>query len=483
MIFQEALDYVWGLVNYETRPPETREPYTLDRFRVFLARLGNPHEGLAAVHVAGSKGKGSTAAMIEAVLRAAGYRVGFYTSPHLHDPRERIRLDGRMIPEEEFIALVERFRPIADALGNVTTFEFLTAMGFVYFVEQGVDLAVIEVGLGGRLDATNVIHPLVSVITPISLEHTQILGATIEEIAAEKGGIIKPGVPFVSAPQPPAAVEVLGRIAHERAAPWTRVGLDWTWERTGLTLDEQTFAVEEHPCGRPSGNGTSDMAHSEAVCGELPFAVPYTDLRIPLLGTHQLVNATTAIAALETLKARGFPTSVAALRRGLAAVRWPARIEILSRAPLVVVDGAHNDASAKALVETLLELRAAGLIHWRRLHLVFGIMRDKDPAAVLAPLLVGDSVGGALQVTDLALAQAHHPRALPADELEGRLLRLAFPLPPICSYPTVEAALRSILPELTADDALVVTGSLFIAAEGRAAWRSQALPAEEAVEG
>lgn len=462
MTFQEALDYVWSLVNFETRPPETREPYTLDRFREFLRRLENPHERFATIHIAGSKGKGSTSAVIEAVLRAAGYRVGFYTSPHLHTPLERIRILGRMIPEEEFIALVERLRPTADAIGDVTTFEFLTAMSFLYFAEQGVDIAVVEVGLGGRLDATNVVHPRVSVITPLSLEHTRVLGSSIEEIAAEKGGIIKPGVPLVSAPQPLVALEVLARIAAERGAPTALVGLNWTWTHRALALDGQHFDVEFHPVSAaPPGAGPGASIWGEAYTS-VESGFRYADLFVPLFGPHQIINATTAVAAVEMLKRHGFPTSEVALRRGLAAVVWPARVEILSRHPLVISDGAHSDASALALTKTLLELRDAGLLDWRRLWLIFGALLDKNLAAVMAPLLP--------LADELILTSADHPRALSPDELAQRLAAADLPTPPIHFAATVEEALALAWSQLGADDAVVMTGSLSVAAEGRMAW-------------
>jgi len=465
MTFQEALDYVWSLVNFETRPPETREPYSLDRFRGFVRRLDNPHERFASVHIAGSKGKGSTSSMIEAVLRAAGYRVGFYSSPHLHTPRERIRIDGRMISEEDFIVLVERLRPVADAIGDVTTFEFLTAMSFVYFAEQDVEIAVVEVGLGGRLDATNVVQPLVSVITPLSLEHTRVLGSTIEEIAAEKGGIIKPGVPLVSAPQPLTALEVLARLAAERGAPTALVGLNWTSTRTALTLDGQHFDVEFRPRRGPPPGGRRGAATWGEACAMVPFGYRSTDLCIPLLGAHQIVNATTALAALELLQRRGFLTDEAALRRGLATVTWPARVEVLNRRPLVVADGAHSDASALALAETLRELRAAGLVAWQRLWLIFGALIDKNLAAVIGPLLP--------LADELILTSARHPRALSPDELTRRLSAADLTVPPVHLAATVEEALALAWSQLRPDDAVIMTGSLSVAAEGRMAWRER----------
>ncbi|MGB0389696.1 MAG: bifunctional folylpolyglutamate synthase/dihydrofolate synthase, partial [Ardenticatenaceae bacterium] len=202
-----------------------------------MARLGNPQERLHVVHVAGTKGKGSTSAMIERVLRAAGYRTGLYTSPHLHDPRERLRVDGQPISEESFIGQVQRLRQHINEMGEVTTFEALTAMAFVWFVESEVDVVVLEVGLGGRLDATNLVTPLVSVITPLALEHTAVLGDTMQEIAAEKGGIIKEGVPVVSANQPKEALAVLQQLAQERNAPLIVASEHWESVRSHISRD------------------------------------------------------------------------------------------------------------------------------------------------------------------------------------------------------------------------------------------------------
>ncbi len=457
MTYQAALDYVWGLVNYETVPPERRSPYRLDRMRAFLERLGNPQNAVPAVHIAGSKGKGSTAAMVEIVLRAAGYRTGLYTSPHLHSPRERIRVGGRMISREAFVELVERLRPVAESFEGLTTFEFLTAMAFVHFAEQGVEVAVVEVGLGGRLDATNLIErPAVTVITPISLEHTTILGNTLAQIAAEKGGIIKPGVPLVSAPQEPEALAVLAEIAAERGAPATLVGHSWVGERTAFSLDGQVFTVTYQPCG-PMEGGRAVWGQA---CGAYQFGFQLPDLAIPLLGKHQVVNATTAVAALHLLREQGYLWSEEALRRGLAHVVWPARVEVVSSRPLVVVDGAHNDTSARALAATLLELAHAGHAAWDRLWLVAGMLRDKDAVAVLEPLMP--------LAAGLVVTQAHHPRAKPTNELTASLQPLLARCPAVVvEEPEVERAVARALAWAGPDGAVVVCGSLFVAAEAR----------------
>ncbi|HXF69451.1 MAG TPA: Mur ligase family protein, partial [Thermoflexus sp.] len=214
-----ALSSLFGRANFETRRPRTPEAFRLDPIRRLLERLGNPHHRYAVVHIAGTKGKGSTAAMAEAILRAAGYRTGLYTSPHLHTLRERIRIHGELLSRAAVVDLFERLRPMIEADPELTVFDILTAMGFLAFAESGVEIAVVEVGLGGRLDSTNVVSPNVSLITSLSLDHTEVLGPTLAHIAFEKAGILKPGVPAITAPQAEEAMAVLRQVAAERGTP------------------------------------------------------------------------------------------------------------------------------------------------------------------------------------------------------------------------------------------------------------------------
>lgn len=436
MEYQDALDFIWGLVNFETTPPATRDPYKLDRMVALMARLGDPQARLRAVHVAGTKGKGSTAAMLERVLRAAGHRTGLYTSPHLHDPRERLRIMGEPIPKEEFVALVARLRPLIEEFQTVTTFEALTAMAFLWFAEVGVEVGVIEVGLGGRLDATNLLTPLMSVITPLALEHTAVLGNSIEEIASEKGGIIKPGVPVLTAAQVPEALAVLRQIATERGSALTVVPERWQGQRTQVSLDGQKFDLWETP---PDESPT----------------LRYPALPLGLLGGHQVANATVAVAALHLLREQGVGWDEAALREGLASVTWPARVEVLRRAPFVIADGAHTAESAQALVATLRELLPGG---WGRSTLILGISADKELGTLweaLEPL-----------AERLILTRSRHPRAMePAvlaahPALAGRALE---------TTPDIPEALVMALHEAAPNDLIVVTGSLFVAAAAREA--------------
>ena len=481
MTYQEALDYIWSLVNFETKPPEQREPYKLDRMIALMARLGNPQEGLRVVHVAGTKGKGSTSAMIERVLRAAGYRTGLYTSPHLHDPRERLRMNGQPISQDAFMALVERLRSHFEVAGEATTFEALTAMAFVWFAESKVDMVVLEVGLGGRLDATNLVTPLVSVITPLALEHTAVLGNTIEEIAAEKGGIIKEGVPVVSADQPPEALAVLRQMAAERHAPFMVASERWQAVRRDISLDGQTFDAEMiFATGRTnipacsgdvasdrtsipgySGDVASDRTSIAAYSGDVTTdrtaacsaEVLYKDLCLSLLGRHQIANASVAIATLQLLREQGVMWQESALREGLAQVMWPARVEVLQRKPLVIADGAHTHASAAALIRTINDIMANG---WSRSMLILGISSNKDFAALLNAFEpIADFI---------ILTRARHPRAADPVKLAAHP---ALATRQVQIVPKIADAMQMALAEAGPNDLIVATGSLFVAAEAR----------------
>jgi dihydrofolate synthase/folylpolyglutamate synthase len=363
MNYSATIAYLHSLTDYEKTRIERYTPETLDLLRVeqLLAALGDPHARFPAVHIAGTKGKGSTAALVESCLRAAGYRTGFYTSPHLHTFRERIQVAGHKITREEVVALVEKVRPLIERIPGVTTFEAITAIGFLYFARSDVDVAVVEVGLGGRLDATNVLMPEVSAITSLSLDHTYLLGDTLAEIAYEKAGIIKSGIPAISAPQRAEAIKVLETVCRERHAPLTEVGRDWDYDPGPADFDGQVFTV------RFLGDEGSELD------GEY---------WMPLLGRHQLENGASAIAALHALRQRGFRIPNEAVHEGLRDVRWPGRLEILGHEPLVVVDCAHNPYSARVLRRALEEWFPG-----QRWVLIFGASADKDIAGMLEALL------------------------------------------------------------------------------------------------
>ncbi len=431
MNYQQTLDYIYSFANFETRPAtqQRRADYTLDRMQALLARLENPQDRYPTVHIAGTKGKGSTAAMLASILTAAGYRTGLYTSPHLHTYRERICVDGRLITEEEVITWIEQRRDLLERFEGLTTFEVTTAMAFDTFASEGVDVAVIEVGLGGRLDSTNVIIPALSVITSISLDHTAILGDTIAEIACEKAGILKPGVPAVIAPQPGDAMAVIRRVAGELRAPLTLVGRDWQGTLLTMRPDGQTIQIE---------GPTQSIAR----------------LWMPLLGRHEVVNATAAIAAASELGRRSFVIDTAAVAHGLALVRWPGRTEVLSRRPWIMVDGAHNGASARCLLDTVIDLWGR-----RRITLLFGASVDKRIDDMLEVLLPA--------ANRVILTRARHPRAAPSALLEERVHRRGCQVEMV---PAVADALALAAESTTEGELILVTGSLFVVAEARMAW-------------
>jgi dihydrofolate synthase/folylpolyglutamate synthase len=435
MNYRETIAYLYSLTDYEKIRVEryTPETYDLSRVERLLAAMGNPHTRFPAVHIAGTKGKGSAAAMCEACLRAAGYRTGFYTSPHLHTFRERIQVAGRKIAREEVIALVEEARPLIERTPDVTYFEAITAMGFLHFARSEVDVAVVEVGLGGRLDATNVLTPEVCVITSLSLEHMVLLGDTLAEIAHEKAGIIKPGIPAVSAPQRAEAIKVLEAVSQQRGASLTEVGRDWDYEPGPADLDGQAFTA------RRIAGGSSELD------GEY---------WIPLLGRHQLENATSVIAALGILRQRGFRVPVEAMRKGLRTVRWPGRLEILGREPLVVGDGAHNPYSAQVLRQALEEWFPG-----QRWVLIFGASADKDVAGMLRVLLpISDYV---------IVTRSDHPRAAAPVELADVVASVGGGAEVSVN---VRKSIRRGLAMMDPGGGLLATGSLHLVADVREEW-------------
>ncbi|MFO7917970.1 MAG: folylpolyglutamate synthase/dihydrofolate synthase family protein [Anaerolineae bacterium] len=442
LTYREALKKIFERMNFERgkRPPYAARTWRLSRVEALLADLGNPHHAFDSVHIAGTKGKGSTTAMIESILRQAGYHTGMYTSPHLHTFRERIRLDGELIPEEDVIAGMERMTPILDNRPEVTVFEIITALAFWYYAQEEIEIGVIEVGLGGRLDATNVLSPLVSIITSISKDHVKVLGDTLEAIAGEKAGIIKEGTPVVTAPQRPEAMGVIEAVCEERNAPLVVVGRDWRWRSLGMEDTGQRMHIYH-------------AGHEERP--------EYERLKIPLLGPYQLENACNAVAAVELLKEKSWDIDQEAVRRGLADVCWPGRMEILGEKPLLIVDGAHNRYSAERLLEAVTSFAS-----YRKLHLIFGAGKTHLPQklfAVLAP--VSDNV---------YVTQAQHPHATSSQTLQEMARDLG---QEVAATETVEEALDRALQEANASDLVLATGSLFVVAEARRAWaKRQGLP-------
>jgi len=425
MNYPTAIDFLLGRTDYERWPGYTyANRFDLRRMEDLLDRLGSPHHGARSVHIAGSKGKGSTAAMIAAALQAAGHTTGLYTSPHLVTLRERIRVDGAPILKGELAHMVARLRPHADEVdregtyGELSTFELLTASAFLHFQQKGVAFQVLETGLGGRLDATNVVIPEVSVITSISLDHTEVLGNTPAQIAVEKAGIIKPGVPLVSSPQLEEVSKVLKDACVEKRATLIQVGSDVSWEKTGSDLSGQSLVVR----GR---SGTYRLT-------------------IPLLGGYQLQNAAAAVAALETLG-----ISKESIEAGLARTRWPGRLQILARRPLLVVDGAHSVDSANKLREALGEY-----FHFDRLILIIGTSADKNTSGIVDQLA---------PVADRVIAtRSRHPRASAPEAVAGEFARNGRRAE---VAQTVAAAIARAREMARKHDLICATGSLFLVGE------------------
>lgn len=450
MNYKDALAYLYSLSDFERGGPFTHDrEQNLPREARLLAAVGNPQQRYSSTLIAGTKGKGSTAAYIERVLREAGLRTGLYTQPDLHTFRERMRVNGRLISEAEVAELVAELRAAVEQIerlhevGSYITYEVATALALLYFARQHVDHAVLEVGLGGRLDATNVTQPLVSVIASISYDHTQILGNTLTAIATEKAGIIKTGGIVVTSAQSPAALLAIVRVARERGARQVRVGSmagDPAQAEVGagrLPPLSYRYALEER---------TVEMQRFTVYA---PGQV-YGGLEIPLAGQYQLENATLALATLETLREKGVTWNEDALRRGLRNVFWPARMEVVGHDPTIVVDGAHNTDSMQKLLLALQDL-----FDWHRLFVVLGVARDKDLPGIVQALSGIDTV---------ILTRMANPRAASIEQLQALFAQFA-PAVQVYTAETSDAAMDLAVDSAGSADLICATGSLYLAAE------------------
>jgi len=442
--YYQALDYLYSFVDYSLKKASelAKADFNLGRMLALMAALGSPEQEYPILHVAGTKGKGSTSALMASALQAAGYRTGLYISPHLQDFVERIQVNGKPVSHAGLVELVEEIKPVVARIPKLTTFEITTALGFLHFARQKVGAAVIEVGLGGRLDATNVVTPRVSVITSLSYDHMAVLGNTLTAIAGEKAGIIKEGVPVVSSLQKDEALAVLERVAKERHAPLTLVGRGITFESGKHSLGGQFFSIVNTlrvRCRKSKIPSGDDVVNPVI-------------LRIPLLGEHQVVNAATAYAAL---KASGLGISDEAIQKGFAAVSWPCRFEIVRREPPVVIDSAHNADSARRLRQALDDYFPGWPVIW-----IFAILEDKDAAGMLTEL--------APRLTQVIATQADHPRALEVEKIVVLAQQAGIPVEAVKSP---SAALARAL-ELASDHAIVLSaGSVAFAGEVKTAWQ------------
>jgi dihydrofolate synthase/folylpolyglutamate synthase len=398
------------------------EIYKLERMEQALERIGNPHLRLEVVHIAGTKGKGSVAAMLEACLRTAGYRTGLYTKPHLVHLSERTRINGAEMPAAQMLDYIERLRLIYDRAGlALTFFEFTVALMFLYFAEAAVDVAVVETGLGGRLDSTNVVHPRLCVITPIGFDHVEYLGYTLRSIAGEKGGIIKPGIPVVIGAREPQARTTLIDLAGQRRSPVMLIDRDFTY-------------------------GSHAPAHRLDYTG---LGVTMSGVELGVAGRFQHENAAIAIAALDALRGLGWRIEEPEIRRGLADLYWPGRFDVVRRRPLVVLDCAHNELSIQALLETIsLELGPQA-----KPRLVFGCLSDKDwprMAQLLGP-----------RVRDVTLTRVKPKRPLDPE----RLVEHFAPYVPTRVIREPLAAIEQVMAEARDEDFVLVSGSVYLVGE------------------
>jgi dihydrofolate synthase/folylpolyglutamate synthase len=417
--YQQSLDYLYGLEKFGMI-------FGLTQVERILKAIGDPHRDVQAIHVGGTNGKGSTAAMIASILQKEGYRVGLYTSPHLIRFTERIKVNGKEIEKEEVAALSgwmrERIEE-ADIPSPFTFFDFTTAMAFYYFNQKMVDLAILEVGLGGRLDSTNVVDPLLSIITNISKDHEAYLGNSILKIAKEKAGIIKKGRPLITAATQPQVLRLFSKICREKGSPYFRVGKEFRY----VSTEDGGF-------------------HYEGLQRKL------WGLHLNLRGSHQIINATTALGALEALEDLGYRVSIDAMVAGLKEVDWPGRLEMVVSSPQVILDGAHNPAGARVLKEFLEKE-----FQYQHLILLIGVMKDKDIESILHLLTpLADHIILTKPNNDRAAAPATLKKALGKDGKRAEIIE------------NLEEAIERGLSITGQEDLLCITGSLYTVGEARA---------------
>lgn len=422
--YQDAMDWIYSFLDSEKKLPKNPTEFNLPRVKAMLELLGNPQLRYPAVIVAGTKGKGSTCAFLESIIRQSGLKVGFFSSPHLHSYRERMQINREPISQSQLVDLINQVRPLLEPLdpevGAPTTYEIGVVLGLYYFATQAIELAVLEIGLGGRYDAINTANPVLSVIASISYDHTAILGDTLAKIAYEKAGIIKQHVPVISTVQQAEAAEVIAQVAAEQAAPLFIAGM--------AGLQEQ----------------------ASGVIAEYPLVI--VPEQLGLKGDFQMQNAQLATSAALLLRELGFPISDDAIRQGLATTQWPARFEQIANEPLTLVDGAHNGDSARVLLQALKQNYPN-----RPLTLVLGTSSDKDIQAIIQQL--------SNSATHLITTCSRHPRALAPEKL-AELIQQRVNRPVYQTNSVAEAL--TLAQQLTSADGLIcVTGSLFVAAEAR----------------
>jgi dihydrofolate synthase / folylpolyglutamate synthase len=421
MNYPQTLSYIYNLERFGVK-------LGLKNITTFLESLGNPHLGFPSIHIAGTNGKGSTAAILESLLCCAGYKTGLYTSPHLVDFRERIRICGRQIDQKSVVQFVNRYKNEIDR-NKYTFFEVITALAFDYFSKEKIDIAVLETGLGGRLDATNVVMPEVSIITNIGLEHTDILGKTVSQITFEKGGIIKKDVPVISGVPNKEAMKVLKDICNKRGASLLDVNKISKWKIKDMDLRGTCFDLRT-------------------------YSNQYKDLKINLIGEHQVRNAAVAICAAELLSQKGWKISKQDIYEGPKKVNWRARFEVFRKNPLVILDVAHNPEGISVLVDTF-----SCLFKNRKIIFVFGVLDDKDYEKMLKKLSEKAKL--------LILTEPNYYRAQKLEKLEKEANRLKMQYKSISK---VKDACLYAFKTASKKDILCITGSHFTVGEFLESW-------------
>lgn len=445
--YQAALDYIYSFVDYSLTKQLTYSPekFNLDRMVKLLDLLDNPHRKYPVIHITGTKGKGSVSAFLSSILFQAGYRVGLYTSPHLLEYTERIQIDGKPIEKEEFLTILEEIKPKIDQVAEITTFEITTALAMEVFARREVDIAVLEVGLGGRLDATNVVDPVASVITTVSYDHQAVLGDTLAAIAGEKAGIIKPGRPVIVSDQSSEAYKVIEARANELGSPLLYVGRDVFSVAVSHNLDGQRFRLWQ-----PHQQMRMDefLEHPETVAWRPDEYVT------PLLGAHQIANAATAYLTVQAVRSAGYVISDQAVEAGFLNVSWHCRFEVISRRPLIILDSAHNRDSAQKLRITLDDY-----LPGRKILLLFGASEDKDVRGILTDLLP--------RIDAVVATQTIHPRAMEVASIVKLVHQMGKPARAVLPF---QSAFEEIIHSAGSNDVILVAGSIFLAAAAREVW-------------
>ncbi len=427
--YQRSLDYIYSFIDLSLTRNLRYSPDKFDLSRMYklMSLIGDPQLNYDVIHVAGTKGKGSICAMTASIIKEAGYKVGFYSSPHMIEFRERIKINNIDISKQLLTNSVMKLRPIINSVEKISAFEIITAIAFKYFADQQVDIAFIEVGMGGRLDATNVVQPIVSIISPVSHDHMKILGNTIVKIAREKAGIIKNSVPVILSPQKKSAKEEIVKIANRKGSLIIDTSEKYNFKQINYSLEKQSFTIKKKEI-------KSSAASSPIY-------------EIPLLGDHQINNAITSFACIMQLRKMDYEINENALKNGFLNVDWPGRFEVVCHKPLIIVDGAHNRDSFRKLRNTIKKYLAG-----KKVTLIFGASEDKEVKLMLNIIKPF--------IDRFVLTKSEHPRALGLGELEKIVSKLDLDN---YSISEIDNIIPLILRESGQDQAFVASGSIFIA--------------------